>query len=448
MKTTLKDRFLEFLASQRLCQSGDRILLTVSGGADSMVMTDLFLQSGFSVGIAHCNFQLRGEESTRDEKFVSDYVHNLALPCHIIRFDTAQYASTHKQSIQEAARTLRYDWFEQTRLKEGYTFTATAHHLNDRMETLLINFFKGTGIHGLAGIPLKNGKVIRPLGFLTKTEILQYAAQKTLPFVEDSSNTSEKYTRNYLRHRIIPLVEEAFPGLDKRLEQNMQRLGEAGQLYDQAIAQHRKKLIKLVGGESRISILQLKKSRPLSTIVYEIFKPWGFSAEQSRQIISILDGTPGLVIYSATHRLIRDRKWLIIAPKETQTPSVMAISENQSRVGLEGLTLSIRRIPAAAHSLSAREDIASLDAAKIQFPLLLRRWRQGDYFYPLGMRKKKKLSRFFIDRKLPLNEKEKIWVLESEKRIIWVVGLRIDDRFKIKATTKEVLEITCSSPAH
>jgi tRNA(Ile)-lysidine synthase len=445
MENSLKDRFLEFLINERLCQPGDQILLTVSGGADSMVMADLFHQSGFRFAIAHCNFQLRGEESSRDEKFVSEYARRLGTPCHIIRFNTADYAREHKQSIQEAARTLRYDWFEQVRQQEGYTFTATAHHLNDRVETLLLHFFKGTGIHGLAGIPVKNGKVIRPLLFLTKAEILRYAADRGLSFVEDSSNASEKYSRNYLRHRIIPLIEEAFPGLDMRLGRNMQRFGEAVQLYDQAIDSHRKKLVKMAGEEARISILQLKKSRPLRTIAYEIFKPWGFSADQSRQIIAMLDGTPGLVIYSAHYRLIRDRKWLIITPKDSPTPSILQISEDQSRVAGNGFSLTIRRVPAAAHTLSRRKEVASLDAAKIRFPLLLRRWRQGDYFYPLGMPKKKKLSRFFIDQKLSLAEKEKIWVLESEKRIIWVVGLRIDDRFKIRAATTEVLEVTYTS---
>lgn len=442
MKKTIEEQFLHYLQKEHLCQAGDNLLLAISGGSDSMVMCELFLRNEFSIGIAHCNFRLRPVDAYRDEYFVKQYAEKRNIPFFSIRFDTKTFSEKNKISIQVAARELRYKWFEQIRKEKQFTFIATAHHLNDNVETLLLNFFKGTGIHGLHGIPAKQGKVIRPLLFLSKKEIITYAKEKHIDFVEDVSNFSEKYTRNYIRLQIIPSLEKPFPNIIHQLAQNIERFKEAEQLYEQAIAFHKKQLFEERGEEIFIPVLKLKKSRPLSTLVYELFKPFGFSPEQALQIIMLLDSGPGKMIRSNTHQLLRNRKWLILSPIEIKNPTQIFIEENTKQIKNPGIKLKLQTKKPENTVIVTHADTALLDAGKISYPLILRKWKPGDYFYPLGMRKKKKLSRFFIDKKLSLNEKEKVWVLESNQRIIWVVGLRIDDRFKVTDTTQKILQIT------
>lgn len=442
MNTDIQTVFEKYINDNHLCNKGDKILLAVSGGADSMMLADLFLKEGVSTGLAHCNFQLRGNDADKDELLVKMFSLRHHIPFYSIRFETTNFAEENKLSIEEAARILRYEWFEKIREHNQYSFIATAHHQNDNNETLLFNFFRGTGIHGLHGIPVKQGKIIRPMLFLTKKRIKEYVTENNIPYAEDITNSSNDYTRNYLRNTIIPLLEKQFPGLEKRLNQNIKRFAEAEQLYNQSIDRYRKYLIEEKGNESFIPVLKLKKCTPLDTIAYETFKEWNFNFDQAQQIIRILDSEPGRTIISKTHRVIRDRKWLIISPLTEKDLSHILIEKGQSDVETAHLSLHLQIQSGVGYKIPAESQIASLDASKIIFPLLLRTWKQGDYFYPLGLGKKKKLSRFFIDEKIPLHEKEKIWVLESDKRIIWVVGMRIDDRFKITKETKEVLKIT------
>lgn len=442
MKTDIQSAFRKHINDHHLCNKGDKILLAVSGGADSMTMADIFIKEGFSTGIAHCNFQLRGDDADRDELLVKTFSLKNNIPFYSIHFETKSFSEEKRLSIEEAARILRYAWFEKIREHHGYTFIATAHHQNDNNETLLFNFFRGTGIHGLHSIPVKQGKIIRPILFLTKKGIKEYVIENNIPYGEDITNSSDDYTRNYLRNTIIPMLEKQFPGLEKRLNQNIKRFAEAEQLYNESIDRYRKYLIEEKENEFFIPILKLKKCTPLDTITYEIFKGWNFSFDQSQQIIQILDSDPGKSVESKTHRLIRDRKWLIISPLAEKNVSYILIEKDRSPVETANLSLHLQLQSGEGYKIPAESHIASLDAAKITFPLLLRTWKQGDYFYPLGLGKKKKLSRFFIDQKVPLHEKEKKWVLESGKRIIWVVGMRVDDRFKITKGTKEVLKIT------
>lgn len=442
MNTNIQSAFLKHINDNHLCNKGEKILLAVSGGTDSMVMADLFIKEKFDIGIAHCNFQLREQDADQDELLVKTFSLKNNAPFYSIRFETAKFAEEEKLSIEEAARILRYEWFEKIREHNLYAFIATAHHQNDNNETLLFNFLRGTGLHGLHGIPVKQGKIIRPMLFLTKREIKDYASEHQISYAEDITNSSNDYTRNYLRNTIIPMLDKHFPGLEKRLNQNIKRFAEAEQLYNESIGRYRKDLIEKRGNEFFIPVLKLKKCAPLDTIAYEIFKEWDFNFEQSQQIIQILESEPGKTILSQTHRLIRDRKWLIISPLTEKNISHIVIEKGQSLAETAGVTLHLNLQPAEGYAISTNQSIASLDATKIIFPLLLRTWKQGDYFYPLGLGKKKKLSRFLIDQKVPLHEKEKIWVLESDKRIIWVVGMRIDDRFKITDKTKEVLRVT------
>lgn len=441
MASNIQQRFLEYIRHHQLFQKKDKILLAVSGGADSMVLCDLFLQAGMNFGIAHCNFQLREKDADRDEIFVKEYAKKKKIDFHHTRFKTTQYAKENRMSVEEAARTLRYRWFEDISIQYGYQYIATAHHLNDNAETLLLNIFRGTGIHGLHGILPKREKIIRPLLFLSKAEILDYSEEQKISFVTDSTNASTDYTRNFIRHEVLPVVEKKFPDIIRQLNNNMLRFAEAELLYDQKITEYQNTLIEKRGSETFIPILKMQKCKPLQTIAYEIFKNYGFSYEQSKQIIRLSEKTSGKIVGSATHRLLRDRKWYIISPLQDKNNKHILIDKKTREVTINGLHLRLSFHPAAQYTLTSDNHIAALDADKIIFPILARKWKQGDYFYPLGMRKKKKLSRFFIDQKLPLTDKEKVWVLLSGERVIWVAGMRIDDRVKITEQTRTVLKI-------
>lgn len=445
MQMNLPDRFQQYWKENfhHLSTANCQILLAVSGGVDSIVLTDLIFNSGYSFTIAHCNFQLRGEESERDEGFVRSLGEKYGVEVVVKRFDTLQYAEKNKLGIQEAARNLRYHWFNEvlnSKLPAANCSLATAHHADDNIETVLFNIFRGTGMNGLHGILPAQGKIIRPLLFAKREEILAYAKENKLEWVEDSSNASSKYTRNYIRHEVLPMLKQIFPGVTENISNSIDRWREGTQLYEQALEQHKKKLCEAKGNEVHIPVLKLQKISPLKTITFEIIKDFGFSPAQAQDVLALLKSESGRYVASATHRIIRNRNWLIITPVESKEAANILIEEGEKRVIFSNGELYIE--PTDNCQPSSADHIATLDAAGISFPLLLRKWKQGDYFYPLGMRKKKKLSRFLIDQKISLPGKEKIWVIESNKKIVWVIGHRIDDRFRITPSTKEVLKIT------
>jgi tRNA(Ile)-lysidine synthase len=449
----LFQKFQEFINEKNLFSPKDKLLLAASGGLDSVVMCELCYQSGFDFAIAHCNFQLRNEESERDEKFVQQLAEKYNAAFFVKKFDTTNYAAQNKISIQVAARELRYDFFFEIMNGEWsmvnnihhspFTihYILTAHHQDDNTETLLMNFFKGTGIAGLRGILPKQEKIIRPLLFAKKEELKQFAEENNLNWVEDSSNESDKYSRNYFRHQIIPLIERIYPSAINNVAENIERFRDVELLYQQSIHLHKKNLLEYKGNEIHIPVLKLKKSIPLNTIVFEIIKAYNFSAKQTEEVINLLDSESGRYIQSSSHRIFKNRNWLIISLIQNQSSQTILIEEDEKLIVFEKGNLNINIINAANAQLSTVNSIAMLDADKIKFPLLLRKWKQGDYFYPLGMEKKKKLNRFFIDNKLSQTEKEKIWVIEMNKKIIWIVGLRIDNRFKILPSTKQILKL-------
>jgi tRNA(Ile)-lysidine synthase len=425
----------------------DRLLLAVSGGLDSVVLCELCKQAGYEFIMAHCNFQLRGNESERDENFVKSLGKKYKVEVQVKKFDTKKYAQDNKLSIQEAARKLRYDWFNELLYSPDLQLTKvlTAHHADDNAETLVMNFFRGTGIKGLRGIEPRQERIIRPLLFARRKELENFAVQNKLEFVTDSSNLSDEYSRNYFRLKVIPMLEKIFPDVTGNLLNNIERFREAEVLYNQAIDLHKKKLLEKKGKEVHIPVLKLKKSIPLRTIVYEIIKEFGFHSLQVKEVIALLDSDTGKYICSATHRLLKNRKWLIISPLDFLQSENIPVEEGIDTLRFEAGSLRFENVSALNHKLQKSDNTASFDAGKIHFPLLLRKWKQGDYFYPLGMKKKKKLARFFIDQKLSRSEKEKTWVLEMDKKIIWVIGYRIDDRFKIDGSTKNILTITYST---
>lgn len=429
-------RFQQYISDHHLFSPKEPLLLAVSGGIDSVVLCELCKQAGYSFTIAHCNFKLRGAESERDAAFVQQLAQNYNVPLLIKEFDTAAFAEQKRLSIQEAARELRYTWFA-----EITNCVLTAHHLDDNIETMLMHFFRGTGIHGLRGMLPKQGQIVRPLLFARKQEMKQFATENNLTWVEDSSNALDKYSRNYFRNQLIPLVQKIYPEAENNLAGNLRRFADMEQLYDQAVEQHKKKLLEQKGQEVHIPVLKLKKAVPLYSIVYEIIKAFGFSPAQTEEVIKLLDSESGRYVQSATHRIIKNRRWLIIAPAQSEQSQTLVIDEEENKVVFENGELVFEQLKGKNVQLVNDAAIALIDKDELQFPLLLRKWKKGDYFYPLGLNRKKKLARFFIDQKLSLTDKEKVWVLESNKKIVWVVGLRIDNRFKLTEATKQVLKI-------
>ncbi|WP_018615513.1 tRNA lysidine(34) synthetase TilS [Segetibacter koreensis] len=464
---SLQEKFIQHLKQFSFIQQKQKQLLTISGGVDSVVLCDLMFAAQYDFVIAHCNFQLRGAESERDEQFVRSLGNKYGKEVLVKKFDTDKYATENKISIQVAARELRYRWFyevisgnfstlNQNIPTDDSSLTAThlqlrahpihyiltAHHANDNIETLLMNFFKGTGISGLHGILPVQGKIVRPLLFAKKDELVAYAMENNLPFVEDSSNLSDKYTRNFFRHNLFPMLKEIYPNIEDNLLNNIQRLTEVEELYKQSVEKHKKKLLEYKGNEVHVPVLKLQKTSPLSTIIYEIIKDFGFTSTRVQEVIELLESETGKYISSSSHRIIKNRNWLIISPNQSTEATNILIEEKDKKVMFSDGELSLEVIESSTFQIPSSNNTAALDCAEISFPLLLRKWKQGDYFYPLGMKKKKKLSRFFIDQKLSKTDKENVWVLEMNKKIIWIVGQRIDDRCKIQPSTKTVLKIS------
>jgi tRNA(Ile)-lysidine synthase len=422
----------------------DRLLLAVSGGLDSVVLTACCAMSGLDFGIAHVNFQLRGAESDRDEQFVHQLAKKYERPFFTKKFNTREQATLEKCSIQEAARKLRYDWFNTLLSDEAepFHYLVTAHHLDDNIETMLMHFFRGTGISGLIGMPEKKGKLIRPLLNFSKSNLKIFADSNDISWMEDSSNALNDYTRNYFRNELIPSVETIFPELLLNLKNNQQRFSEANQLFQQTIGAYKKRLFVQVGKEIHIPILLLKKCSPIRTILYEILKEFHFMPAQTDEVIRLMESKNGKYIAGSSHRIIKNRRWLIIAPLEISNQSHLIIDQtDRDLIYTEGKLRLKTIFLSEPEAISKEPGIAQLDAAKIQFPLVLRKWKTGDYFYPLGMKKKKKLARFFIDQKLSKTAKEKAWVLVMDSQIIWVVGHRIDNRFRIGPSTLNILQI-------
>ena len=440
----LLEKLQQYITQKHLLQKKEEVLLAISGGIDSVVLCDVLYRGGFEVGLAHCNFSLRGEESDKDEEFVKKMGLQYDMRVFTIRFDTEAYANKHKQSIQMAARELRYEWLEEIRRENDYTFIATAHHQNDIAETMLYNLTKGTGIAGLHGILPKQGKVIRPILFASKTDIEVYATKHGLEYREDASNQSKKYARNKIRHLVVPVLEELNPNVVQTFYENAQRFGEVEQIYHAGIAAYRRKLMESHKHDILISIAKLKKIPAVRTILYELLKEYGFNAAQTEQIVRAFGAEAGKIFYSETHQIIKDRKHFILSERNHLDSGFALIQEEQVEVQKSDVSLQISRHEAEGFEIPKETHVACLDADKLQFPLMLRRWKQGDYFYPLGMkRKKKKLSRFFIDLKLSRTDKERVWVLTDDKKhVLWVVGYRPDERFKITRKTKQVYKIS------
>lgn len=437
--------FNTFIKKENLFKSTDKILLTVSGGIDSVSMCELFFKAGFKFGIAHCNFQLRGAESDVDESFVEELAEKYNAQLHSVTFDTSSYSKKNKLSIQQAARELRYNWFEEIRSQYKYNFIATAHHRDDSIETFFINLIRGTGISGLHGILPKQGTIIRPLLFMSKDEILAFSKNNKLKHREDSSNASDKYLRNKIRLQLIPLLKELNPKINQTIIDEIKRFSNVEKIYKKEISAKQKKIVSEDLHSSRISIKELNRLNPVEPYLFEFLHPLGFNASTIEEIVFSLNEQSGKQFFSSTHRLIKDREHLIVediikkkinssAHKNKSYP----VKKNQKSLKAADLKMSFSLKKTQEHLLKTSLNCANIDYDKLIFPLEIRKWKKGDSFYPLGMKGKKKLSDFFIDKKLSLIQKETIWLLTSENKIVWIIGLRIDERFKITDKTTKI----------
>ena len=434
-------RFLAYGKDKKLFNQGSRLLLAVSGGLDSMVMAWLFREAGTSHAIAHCNFSLRGEESDSDEAFVNDWAREADIPFHVIRFETLTYSASKKISVQMAARVLRYNWFRTLVHNEGFDGVAIAHNLNDNVETFLINLMRGTGLGGLTGMSQQSDKVIRPLLFASREEISSFAALKNIAFREDSSNKELKYTRNRIRHKILPEMAKVSPGVLSAVTVTMDHLSSASDLLEIYLSQLHSEIFRPSGETTEAVIKTLMSLTPLEPHIFELFRRYGIYPRQTSEIIALLHSETGKSVYTSSHRLLNDRGRIIITPITDTLPEEQ-IFKSLDEMRISGLFHDLRLTVPAEWSASFNTLTASLDLGLINFPLMVRSWQPGDRFMPLGMRQMKKISDFLIDLKVPVTEKERVLVLLSGKKIMWVMGYRIDDRFKVTRETEKILVLT------
>jgi len=416
---------------------GKRLLLATSGGVDSMIMVDLFDKLSFDVAIAHCNFQLRGIESFEDQKFVQNYADANGIEVFITQFDTTTFAKDFKLSIQVAARELRYSWFYELLETKKYDYILTAHHADDNVETFIINLIRGTGLEGLTGIPAQNGNIIRPLLTFSRQEIEQYAKEIKMEWREDSSNTSDKYLRNKIRHNVVPVLKELNPDFLSSFLKTQSYLHESKAMAEDASILVYQQVAEEKGEEIHLDLNKLKKLPNYKSYLYEWLNEFKFSAWED--IYGLVDGQSGKQVFSDGFRLLKDRDSLILCPISVDAEiEEFYIFKDQKEINIP-LNLSFLRVTDT--SLVSNTTIF-VDEDKLWFPLVLRRWKHGDKFQPSGMEgKSKKVSKFFKDNKLSLIEKENSWILCSDNQIVWIVGFRQDERFKIGNRTKKILKI-------
>jgi len=431
-------QFREFIAKHQLFAASEKILISVSGGVDSSVLVHLFQHCKLNFGLIHCNFQLRGKASERDQEFVRKMAKTIRVPIFTQKFDTERVAKEQGISTQMAARYLRYDWFEQIRGSSGYDWVATAHHQDDLVETLILNFIKGAGIQGFEGIRLKWGKVIRPLLFVGKVTILEYAKKNQIKWREDKSNQSNIYQRNQLRNEIIPKLKELNPNLEKTLMRTAEQMRAVESVYFQNVSQKKTAITTERNGDIVLKLSRISNQPNPKLLLWELLKPYGFNFDQCGNIARVAGKKSGKLFYTPSHQLNVDRKELIISPLPSPTPLPNEIKQGDKEIVNEDVKLCFSVVEASQFKISHDAKVANLDFGKLTFPLKLRIWQNGDWFVPLGMKGKKKVSDFMIDNKIPMFKKQRAFVILSGNEIIWLVGHRVDERFRITKSTKSI----------
>ncbi|KRD06372.1 tRNA(Ile)-lysidine synthetase [Flavobacterium sp. Root901] len=429
--------FKNHISSRFSFLENKKLFLAVSGGLDSMVLLHLLNQLPYEIAVLHCNFQLRGLESFDDQQFIQDYCDQNNIPVFITQFDTEAFAKDYKLSTQVAARELRYSWFYELLEEKNFDYILTAHHADDNLETFIINLTRGTGLEGLTGIPEQNDKIIRPLLPFSREEILKYAQENNIEWREDSSNASNKYLRNKIRHDLVPILKEINPNFLNAFQKTQSYLQESKEMVEDASIMIYQQVAKEAGEDIHFDLNQLKKLPNYKSYLYQWLNEFGFSAWND--IYDLVEGQSGKQVLAEEFRLLKNRETLILTPvPEMSENEEFQINENDTEVNFP---LNLKLCQVADITIDSNKAIF-VDAKKIHFPLILRKWNEGDVFQPFGMNgKSKKVSKLFKDEKLSLIEKEKTWILTSDNQIVWVVGIRQDERFKIENTTNKILKI-------
>ena len=429
--------FKDHIVSRFLFLRNKKLFLAVSGGLDSMVLLHLMQQLPCEIAVLHCNFQLRGLESFGDQDFVREYCDQHKIPVFTTQFDTEAFAKDYKLSTQVAARELRYSWFYELLETEDFDYILTAHHADDNLETFIINLTRGTGLDGLVGIPERNDNIVRPLLPFSRDEILKYAEENNIKWREDSSNASDKYLRNKIRHNLVPILKEINPNFLHAFQKTQSYLHESREMTEDASIMIYQQVAKEMGDDIHFDLNQLTKLPNYKSYLYQWLNEFGFLAWND--IYDLVDGQSGKQVFSEEFRLLKNRNTLILSPLlDVNETEEYLINETDKEVNFP-LKLSLCNV---SHITIASNRAIFVDAEKIQFPLVLRKWNDGDVFHPFGMNgKSKKVSKLFKDEKLSLIEKEKTWILCSDNQIVWVIGIRQDERFKIETTTNNILKI-------
>lgn len=430
--------FKEHIISNFPYLIGKKLLLACSGGLDSVVLSHLMKNADFEIALAHCNFSLRGKESDGDEMFVIGLAKQMEISVFAETFDTPKFAEEHKVSTQMAARSLRYNWFDEILIDFKFDYLLTAHHLDDDLETFFINLSRGTGLNGLTGIPRKNNKIIRPILDFSRDEILEYAEKNNLKWREDSTNQKTDYLRNKLRLEVLPQYKETNESALKNFQNTQKNLQSSQALVEDYMALVYKLVITEAANTYKISIPKLKELPHTDELLYELLNGFGFT--EWDDISNLIDAQTGKQIFSKTHQLLKNREELILCKIDLE------IDEEEFMIPKNGIDYPINlKIESTKYIGETEKNLEYFAAEKLNFPLTLRKWRSGDTFQPFGMKGRKKISKFFKDKKIPLNEKDKIWLLLSDENIVWIIGHRMDDRFKVTENTKKILKISLIS---
>lgn len=435
----MRDVVRAYIDKYQLLTVGKPVLVGVSGGADSIALLTVLVELGYSCIVGHCNFHLRGEESMRDEHFTETYARKLGLPFVKVDFNTRDYAAEHHLSVEMAARELRYAWFEEMRCVHDAQAIAVAHHRDDNVETVLMNLIRGSGIRGMSGIRPKNGFVVRPLLSVTRQEILQWLAERQLEYVTDSTNLSAAYTRNFIRLRVLPLLETINPSVRTAINRTAEHLAETESLFAYVMADARKRVFE---AENRLSIKALMQYPSPKTVLFELLKAFHFTPSSVDEIFLSLNKESGKLFFSSSHRLVKDRDCLLLSPLAAAGEKEVYFLTGEEGCWSGPIDLAFSRIVRIEElHIQKDKDIAYFDLDKLKFPLVLRHWQQGDWFVPFGMQGRKKLSGYFSDKKFSRLEKEQVWLLCSGDEVIWIVGERSDNRFRVECATKRCLVV-------
>lgn len=437
----MQKEFETYLYQICQCSPEKTFLLAVSGGIDSVVMAHLFQHAGLDFAFAHCNFQLRGTESDGDQAFVKSLAFRLKVPCYVSHFNTQAHADSQGISIQMAARELRYNWFNTLKEENGYDFIAVGHNSNDAVETVLLNLIRGSGIRGLCGIKPRQGAIVRPLLFASRSEIQNYADNHHIDWREDSSNAEVKYVRNRIRHVVIPELEAINQAFLPNALDTIARLSQTEQLLNLTVSNVKKSVWSEKQDKYLIEMDKLRTYPAVETLLYELLRDFGFTQPGIRAILASFDSTPGKRFYSQSHCVTRDRRHLIITRNTIPADDEILIDRETALI-THPIHLSLHAfVMDPGYVIPTGSNWAALDADQLVFPLKLRRWKAGDSFRPFGMTGSKKISDYLINNKVPLPDKQHIRVIESGSNIVWLVNHRIDDRFRVTEKTRLIMQI-------